>query len=192
MDTPYGDTLSSAGDGSSVFQYTGEMRDSTGLTYLRARYLDPSVGRFISRDTWAGDYQRPQSLNRWNYVEGNPVNRTDPTGHCFFGVATLVCIAIAGALGGVLGGMAYHGYEVLTSEDPCARWDWNRALLWGGVGGTIGTSLAVGGYGVWSFGVKLGLWGTAKAAGSAATAVCADGDCTNEIRIDGVDITKHS
>jgi hypothetical protein len=39
------------------------------------------VGRFISRDTWSGDSNSPLSLNRWNYVESNPINRTDPTGY---------------------------------------------------------------------------------------------------------------
>ncbi len=57
------------------------MRDASGLTYLRARYIDSGTGRFISRDTWAGNYNRPLSLNRWNYTEGNPVNFTDPTGY---------------------------------------------------------------------------------------------------------------
>jgi hypothetical protein len=35
----------------------------------------------MSRDTWGGDYNRPLSLNQWNYTEGNPVNLVDPTGH---------------------------------------------------------------------------------------------------------------
>jgi len=39
------------------------------------------MGRFLSRDTWAGDYNRPGSLNRWMYTEGNPVNLTDPSGN---------------------------------------------------------------------------------------------------------------
>jgi hypothetical protein len=34
----------------------------------------------MSRDTWQGDYNRPGSLNRWNYVEANPINLTDPSG----------------------------------------------------------------------------------------------------------------
>jgi len=38
------------------------------------------MGRFLTRDTWSGDANRPLSLNRWGYVEGNPVNLTDPTG----------------------------------------------------------------------------------------------------------------
>ena len=77
---PYGKTTSSVGSGASAYQFTGEMRDVSGLTYLRSRYMDSGTGRFISRDTWDGDFNRPLSLNRWNYVEGNPVNLTDPTG----------------------------------------------------------------------------------------------------------------
>lgn len=55
------------------------------MLYLRARYYNPTDGRFQSRDTWRGDYNRPLSLNRWMYVEGNPVNRVDPSGHCYGG-----------------------------------------------------------------------------------------------------------
>jgi len=43
----------------------------------------PETGRFTTKDSWQGDYNRPLSLNRWNYVEGNPVNYTDPSGHCY-------------------------------------------------------------------------------------------------------------
>jgi hypothetical protein len=50
------------------------------LIYLRARYMDPKVGRFLTKDVWQGDYSRPLSLNGWNYVEGNPINRVDPSG----------------------------------------------------------------------------------------------------------------
>jgi RHS repeat-associated protein len=55
--------------------------DSTQLVYLRARYYNPADGRFQSRDTWGGDVNRPMSTNRWGYVEGNPINRVDPTGY---------------------------------------------------------------------------------------------------------------
>ena len=78
--SPYGETISSVGSGNSTYQFTGEARDANGLTYLRARYYNSGDGRFISRDTWNGDYNRPLSLNRWNYVEGNPVNLVDPSG----------------------------------------------------------------------------------------------------------------
>jgi hypothetical protein len=48
--------------------------------YLRARYYSPATGRFITKDSWQGDYYRPLSLNRWMYVEGNPIKFTDASG----------------------------------------------------------------------------------------------------------------
>ena len=50
------------------------------MIFLRARWYNPADGRFQSRDTWEGDYDSPQSLNRWNYTQSNPINYTDPTG----------------------------------------------------------------------------------------------------------------
>ena len=80
---PYGETRSSVGSGTSIYSYTGEQQDSyIKLIYLRSRMYSPASGRFTTRDSWLGDYNRPLSLNRWNYVEGNPVNYTDPSGHC--------------------------------------------------------------------------------------------------------------
>jgi RHS repeat-associated protein len=78
---PYGELRSTSGGGVSPFAFTGEQVDeSTGLVYLRARYYASHEGRFLSRDTWGGDYNSPLSLNRWGYVEGNPVIYIDPTG----------------------------------------------------------------------------------------------------------------
>jgi hypothetical protein len=47
---------------------------------LRSRYYEASVGRFISKDSWGGDYYRPNTLNWWNYGYSNPVLFTDPSG----------------------------------------------------------------------------------------------------------------
>jgi RHS repeat-associated protein len=78
---PYGSVLNSSGSASSIFAYAGEEFDTTGLIYLRARYMQPRLGIFTSRDPWDGDVMRPGSLNGWNYAEGNPVNRVDPSGN---------------------------------------------------------------------------------------------------------------
>ncbi|MCC6300054.1 MAG: hypothetical protein IT314_12205, partial [Anaerolineales bacterium] len=59
----YGEATLSAGNGTSPFAFTGEQVDVSGLTYLRARYYASGDGRFISRDTWMGDYNSPLSLN---------------------------------------------------------------------------------------------------------------------------------
>jgi len=63
------------------YQYTGEAWDAeVGLLYLRARYYQPGVGRFVTKDPWAGDVWRPSTLNRYLYVANNSVNSTDPGG----------------------------------------------------------------------------------------------------------------
>ncbi|MNK88223.1 tRNA(Glu)-specific nuclease WapA precursor [compost metagenome] len=64
------------------FKYAGELQDEeTGLYYLRARYYDPSIGRFISKDTYEGDVSNPLSQNQYTYVENAPLNNVDPTGN---------------------------------------------------------------------------------------------------------------
>ncbi len=78
---PYGEVLSSVGNGSSIFQYTGEIMDRNGLTYLRARFLENSQGRFLSKDIWVGNVQQPMSYNPWLYVYANPLMYIDPSGY---------------------------------------------------------------------------------------------------------------
>ncbi|WP_328204553.1 RHS repeat-associated core domain-containing protein [Brevibacillus nitrificans] len=51
------------------------------MYYLRARYYDPSLGRFISEDTYKGQVDNPLTLNRYTYVHNNPLRFVDPTGH---------------------------------------------------------------------------------------------------------------
>jgi RHS repeat-associated protein len=81
---PYGVVTSTTGSSSTTYGYTSEVYgDSTQLLYLRSRYYSGNTGRFISRDTWNGNANSPMSFNRWNYVDGNPINRTDPSGMCW-------------------------------------------------------------------------------------------------------------
>jgi RHS repeat-associated protein len=78
---PYGSVLNSQGSATSIVGYAGEQMDAyIKLVFLRARYYSPDTARFLSKDVWQGDYTGPLSLNGWNYVEGNPVNRVDPSG----------------------------------------------------------------------------------------------------------------
>lgn len=59
-----------------VGQY-GVMTEPNGFYYMRARYYDPNVGRFISEDPIGfegGD------VNLYAYVGNNPVNLIDPLG----------------------------------------------------------------------------------------------------------------
>jgi RHS repeat-associated protein len=53
------------------------MAEPNGLYYMKARYYDPSVGRFISQDPlgFAGG-----DVNLYGYVRNDPVNLVDPNG----------------------------------------------------------------------------------------------------------------
>ena len=47
----YGNAISDNGEDDNPYRYCGENYDEeTGLYYLRARYYDPSIGRFMSED----------------------------------------------------------------------------------------------------------------------------------------------
>ncbi|MBP8641217.1 MAG: hypothetical protein KBI01_10045 [Oscillospiraceae bacterium] len=64
------------------FRYCGEYLDlETNNYYLRARYYDPTTGRFLSEDTYPGKAIDPLSLNLYIYCKNNPVMYTDPSGH---------------------------------------------------------------------------------------------------------------
>ena len=96
-------------DTKNKFRFTGEALDpGTQLYYLRARYYDPSVGRFISRDKFGGFTLAPKTVNRFSYGLNNPALFTDASGQ-FFGwddVGAIVGGAIVGAASQYVGDVA--------------------------------------------------------------------------------------
>ena len=66
---------------SNSILFTGELVDEAGNVYIRARFYDPTIGRFLTKDTYTGNINNPQSLNLYTYCYNNPVNRIDPSGH---------------------------------------------------------------------------------------------------------------
>jgi RHS repeat-associated protein len=63
------------------FLYTGRAYDEEiGLYYYRTRFYDPAIGRFNKKDLLFGRMHFPLSLNKYTYVEGNPINYFDPFG----------------------------------------------------------------------------------------------------------------
>ncbi|MGN0604161.1 MAG: RHS repeat-associated core domain-containing protein [Oscillospiraceae bacterium] len=78
----FGNLISSTGSTANSYLYCGEQYDSTtGLYYLRARYMDTNMGRFISMDTYQGSTADPISLHKYLYANSNPVTYTDPSGY---------------------------------------------------------------------------------------------------------------
>ena len=78
----FGNLLKSTGSTKNCYRYCGEQFDeTTGLYYLRARYMDTSTGRFISQDTYQGTINDPVSLHKYLYANANPVMYSDPSGY---------------------------------------------------------------------------------------------------------------
>jgi RHS repeat-associated protein len=64
------------------YQYTGQRHEADlGLYYYRARWYDPSLGRFIQPDTIVPEPGNPQAHNRYTYVYNNPFRYADPSGN---------------------------------------------------------------------------------------------------------------
>ena len=77
----WGETTSRTGVTENDYLYAGERFDQTTELYqLRARYLDPKTGTFLSLDPYQGNRHDPASLHKYMYANANPVNNVDPTG----------------------------------------------------------------------------------------------------------------
>jgi len=78
----FGNVRSHSGTGTSEYLFAGQEYDSTlGYLYLRARYYDPTTGRFISKDPLVNGASGNQGYNRYAYVANDPTNAVDPSGH---------------------------------------------------------------------------------------------------------------
>jgi RHS repeat-associated protein len=78
----YGNLIAGNGGANNPYLFAGEQRDGeTGLDYLRARYYDPTLGRFVSADAYEGTLDDPMSLHDYQYAHANPVVNTDPSGY---------------------------------------------------------------------------------------------------------------
>lgn len=146
----------------NAFRYCGEYYDAeSGTIYLRARYYDPEIGRFISRDSFAGKQGDPLSLNRYTYCHNNPIVYSDPSGH--FILTALVVGAIAGAvIGGTVGGVS--SYKSAKEEGKTGS-----DLFWSTAAG-VGKGAAVGGVGGGLIGATGGIVATFGAGSIAGTA----------------------
>jgi RHS repeat-associated protein len=126
--------------------YAGYWYDAPlGLYFMKARMYDPSIGRFLSKDTQVAD-DSPLSINPYLYTANNPVNNIDPDGKGFFSalnnaynwvadhqaqiiqvavtiaVATVVAAAIVATCGvagiaiGVIGGIAISAVSMAVGS----------------------------------------------------------------------------
>jgi RHS repeat-associated protein len=102
-----GKRTASTGSITNPLRYTGREFDSeTGLYYNRARYYDPSSGRFLSEDP----IRINGGIDYYVYVLNDPVDNDDPDG-----LRTEVCCRPLHSFPGRLG--YNHCYVLITSDD---------------------------------------------------------------------------
>ena len=102
------------------FRYRGYYYDTeTKLYYLKTRYYDPEIGRFITIDDVT--YLAPDTINGLNlyaYCNNNPVMRVDPEGNSSISMSTIVD-AVAALFEIAIGGaFALVGHIVKTAPRP--------------------------------------------------------------------------
>ena len=74
----FGNQTNSSGSFTNPFQYTAREFDTeTNLYFYRARYYDPSVGRFLSEDPVRFN---TRGLDFYVYVKNSPLGKVDPSG----------------------------------------------------------------------------------------------------------------
>ena len=127
----WGNVISETGTMASVnpFRYRGYYYDTeTGFYYLRSRYYDPAIGRFINADDvdYLGAGSNLTSYNLFAYCGNNPVMGYDPTGHWNWGgviaglgiiagtVITVATFGIGSPIGAIIAGAAIATGAVTT------------------------------------------------------------------------------
>ncbi|MEW8539447.1 MAG: putative Ig domain-containing protein [Candidatus Thiodiazotropha endolucinida] len=106
----FGEVLNQIGAVENGYLYAGEQFDPTlDQYYLRARYYDPSQGRFTQQDTWMGRNHDPITLHKYLYAHADPGNLIDPSGNFSIG-GMISAINVMGTLSTI----ATTTYDVFT------------------------------------------------------------------------------
>jgi len=101
--SPFGSQNATGGTTTNSYTYTGRETDGLGINYYRARYYNPTTGRFLSEDPlgFGG------GINEYTYALGSPLNLVDPSGlasQISIGVGgTIIAPFVGGGLGASVG-----------------------------------------------------------------------------------------
>ncbi|MWA05377.1 DNRLRE domain-containing protein [Actinomadura sp. LD22] len=117
---PFGGQAGTTGT-TSLIGYQGEYAEpETGRVNMNARWYTPGTANFTTRDTWTLDPDPSIQANRYTYVDADPLDGTDPTGHLDFPIP-VPSIGIGAEVGTEVGvevgpygwaalGLGYAGY----------------------------------------------------------------------------------
>ena len=105
----FGNLIYRSGTTPNDYLYCGEQFDANlGFYNLRARYMNPSNGRFWTMDSFMGAPNDPLTLHKYLYARSNPVSNVDPSG-----LASLAEEEIVMAESSILDSMSAIGQAVL-------------------------------------------------------------------------------
>lgn len=89
------------------------MEDYIKLYWIGSRWYDDQLGRWIQPDWIVPEAaQGVQAWDRYAYSNNSPVVYSDPSGHCIFGIDTIICVALAGA---AIGAAVGYGAQVINN-----------------------------------------------------------------------------
>jgi len=136
---PFGKLANSTGTTQNPFKYVGRyglMDEGSNISFIRARYYDANLGRFVSKDSMMGKDGASQSLNRYVYALNNPTVLIDIDGRFF------VQVAVGAAVGGFFGVSGVFIGDVVKSVTTQSNQfssplEYGIALASGAVGGAV-------------------------------------------------------
>ncbi len=100
---PFGNIVSASGSVTNNLRFPGQYYDQeTGLSYNYNRYYDPKIGRYTQPDPVG----LLGGMNRYGYVQNDPVNLVDPNGQFIQIIAGALGGGIAGGITGAIVGFA--------------------------------------------------------------------------------------
>ncbi len=125
----FGNVIASTGSANNNYHLTTREQDpDLGLYYVYARWYDPQIGRWISREPTGQD-----GPNLYQYADNNPINEFDPDGRC-----PVVVVVV------VVGGVVNGGYDAWKAwQQTHNYWNLPGAFGEGFVSGSVGTIAAV-------------------------------------------------
>lgn len=140
----YGNLLSQNKTIENDILYTGRfLEKSVNIYDYRTRFYNSRTGSFLTKDQFDGFLSRPQSINKYNYVENNPTTYNDPKGQFIPLIPIAIAIGIGAATSAVLN-VASQEYNIYKGEQNSICWeDVKYTAILGGALGPIAKTVEV-------------------------------------------------
>jgi len=139
----FGNILNRTGMTDNPYLLHGQHYDAnSGFYYMRARWLDPANGQWLSMDPYVGSMFEPLSLHKYVFAWNNPISYMDPSGLRTL-VETMVTTALTNSLLMMLLETAKLAWEN-KDRAKASGWEWAGRIAIAGVIGAITGALSAG------------------------------------------------